>query len=95
MAGYGTEFVFGDVQPVAMFECVSEFAAANQCAGLCGFTCFVKRSFGVRVEVITNQDDLYRNPRRNLPDGRPPLMPSLSLFDAFGRSPDASPIEVR
>ena len=42
-----------------MFECVSEVDAANQCAGLCGFECFVKRSFGVRVEVIANQDDLF------------------------------------
>jgi hypothetical protein len=29
LVGYATDFVFGDVQLVAMFECVSEFAAAK------------------------------------------------------------------
>ena len=53
------QLVFGDVQPAAMLGCVAELDAASQCAGRCRFERFVERSFGVRVEVVANQDDLF------------------------------------
>ena len=42
-----------------MFGCVAELDAASQCAGLRWFEHFVERSFGVRVEVVANQNDLF------------------------------------
>ena len=42
-----------------MFGCVAELDAASQCTGLCWFERFVERAFGVRVEVVANQDDLF------------------------------------
>lgn len=47
MSGEGTEFVLGDVQPTAMFGCVTEFQAANDLPGTLGFEGFLKRAFRV------------------------------------------------
>lgn len=78
-----------------MFGCAAEFDAANQCAGLCGFERFVKRSFGVRVEVIANQHDIFTIRVVSFQMEGHLIAPSLSLFNAFGWSPDARLIEVR
>jgi len=57
LRGEDAEFGFGQIEPGAVFGHVMPFEALDQAPGLGGREGLVKRSGGVGVEIVLDEDD--------------------------------------
>jgi hypothetical protein len=80
LTSHRTQLVLGNIQPASMLGCVAELQATHNGPRFLRIERFVKSTFGMRVQIVADQDDFFR--RR--------ISGSQQLFD-FDRPVDFGP----